>query len=81
LFDVGVNATRSALSNIEFLNNLAEFTNATNSTAGNLTEQTRSLFEEYAIRVLNQQPTIIVEPGTSANLFVNRDMILPAFFR
>jgi type IV secretory pathway VirB10-like protein len=82
LFDVGLNAAKAALSSVDFLKNLEKFTQAASSdssTTQTLVEQSQSVFNQYATKVINQQPTITVEPGARANVFVNKDMILPLY--
>lgn len=83
LFEVGVNAVQAALSHVDFLKNLEKFAAASSSSnsAESLREQSLNVFNEYAAKVINQQPTITVAPGTQARVFVNQDMILPAYRR
>lgn len=35
--------------------------------------------QEYVDKVLNQQPTIRVAPGTRASLFINKDLVIPLY--
>jgi len=79
VFDIGTNAAISALSTSSFLSSLATAMTAQGSTSSNVTSAAQAAALAYANKLVDQQPTIVIRPGTRANCLVEKDMILPTF--
>ena len=79
VFDIGTNAAISALSTNSFLSSLATAMTAQGSTSSNVTSAAQAAALAYANKLVDQQPTVSIRPGTRANCLVEKDMILPTF--
>ena len=79
VFNVGTNAAISALSTNQFLSSLAAAMTAQGSTSNNVTTAANAAAIDYANKIIDQQPTIIIREGTRADCLIDKDMILPAF--
>ena len=71
-FTLGSGALIAWLSSNESLSAIGEL-------LGNDSDAAGEIVEEYATRVLNRQPTIVVRPGVRGSIFVSRDLVLPAY--
>jgi type IV secretion system protein VirB10 len=78
-FNIGTNAAIAALSTNQFLSSLAQAMTAQGSTSSNTTAAANQVAIDYANRIIDQQPTIVIREGTQAYCVIDKDMILPAF--
>ena len=79
VFNVGTEAAISALSTASFLQGIASaaiFSGGAATSSGSAAQQ---IVEQYATKLLDQQPTIKIRPGYRGYVIVNKDMILPAY--
>jgi len=79
VFDVATNAALSALSTASFLQSIASSMVVSGSASSTAGSETQQIVIQYATKLLNQQPTIVIRAGYRANVIVNKDMILPAY--
>jgi type IV secretion system protein VirB10 len=79
VWDIAKFTTLSALSTTRFLKDLSDALTASGSTFETGTEATQAIVQNYANKLLNQQPTITIRAGTVGHIYVSKDMILPTF--
>jgi type IV secretion system protein VirB10 len=79
VFDIGKAAAITALSTVDVLKDIGTVLAA----EGSITKSTDSAIQQvvtaYANKLLNQQPTITIREGNRGNIFVSKDIILPAY--
>jgi len=79
VFDIATNAALSALSTASFLQSIASSMVVSGSASSTAGSETQQIVLQYATKLLDQQPTIVIRAGYRANVIVNKDMILPAY--
>jgi type IV secretion system protein VirB10 len=79
LFNVGTNVAISAMSTSTFLSSLAAAMTAQGTTSNNVTAAANQVAVDYATKIINQSPTIVIREGTRAYCVIDHDMILPAY--
>jgi type IV secretory pathway VirB10-like protein len=79
VWDIGKAAATSALSTVGFLEDINQVLTAQGSASVSTNSATQQIVLGYANKLLNQQPTITIREGIRGNIFVSKDMILPAY--
>jgi type IV secretion system protein VirB10 len=79
VFNVGTNVAISALSTSQFLSSLSAAVTAQGNTSSNVTSAATAAAIDYANKIIEQSPTIVIREGTRADCIIDKDMILPPF--
>jgi len=79
VFNVAQDIALSALTTAQFLNSVAQAMIANGQVSQQAGSETQAIVQQYANKLINQQPTITIRPGYNATVIVNKDIILPAY--
>jgi len=79
VFNIGQDIALSALSTASFLGSIASAVIANGSTSQAAGNEIQQVVQQYATKLINQQPTITIRAGYSATVIVNKDILLPAY--
>ncbi len=78
IFDIGKAAAVSALSTTSFLQNLSTAMNAQGSMSTATQQAVDQIAQEYANKLINQQPTLSVPMGTAGTIIVSKTIVMPS---
>jgi type IV secretion system protein VirB10 len=79
VWDIGKAAAISAVSTVGVLKDINAVLTAQGSASSAVDSSTQALILGYAEKLLNQQPTIVIREGTRGNIYLSKDIILPAY--
>jgi type IV secretory pathway VirB10-like protein len=79
VWDIAKAAAVSAMSTAEALRDINEALTAQGSATSSANSAAQQIVTSYANKLLNQQPTITIREGIRGNIFVSKDIILPAY--
>ncbi|MDR2094652.1 MAG: TrbI/VirB10 family protein [Treponema sp.] len=78
-WDLGKAAAVSAMSTVDVLKSINDVLTAQGSASVSANSAMQQIVTNYAAKILNQQPTIVIREGIRGNVFVSKDIILPAY--
>jgi len=79
VFNIGQDIALSALSTASFLGSIAQAVIANGSTSQAAGNEIQQVVQQYATKLINQQPTITIRAGYAATVIVNKDILLPSY--
>jgi type IV secretion system protein VirB10 len=79
VWDIGKAAAVSALSTIDFLEEINTILTAQGSASVTSNSAVNQIVVNYAAKLMNQQPTITIRQGIRGNVFVSKDIMLPGY--
>jgi len=79
VFNIGQDIALSALSTASFLGSIAQAVIANGSTSQAAGNEIQQVVQQYATKLINQQPTITIRAGYAATVIVDKDILLPRY--